>query len=227
MELKSGKGRTRPEMELKSGAFMPIETMEDLTGTVDVSILIDLPGCNSETTLQKAMYGRRIAGGILQNDDCEIEEVTPDGGGAFRGMRRGYALVPASDALVPPDCPGRRRITTGDEDGLTEIAATLFPAESSPGSGWIVPVAAGYHLIENPDTVPERIRTRSRDVPHVFAEPVLGIAELISVRNDRLTSLTEDGLKASLWSWEARGDYILGHRDYHPATLEQKDQHHA
>ena len=37
-------GRTKPEMEAKSGSFVPVETMEDLTGTVEVSILVDLPG---------------------------------------------------------------------------------------------------------------------------------------------------------------------------------------
>jgi hypothetical protein len=71
-------------------------------------------------------------------------------------------------------------------------------------------------LLEDPATVPARIRTRSKEVPHVFAEPVLGISELVSVRNKRLTDLTMTGLDALFWCWEARGDLVLGHRAYHP-----------
>lgn len=37
-------GRTKPEMEPKGGVFTPIETMEDMVGTVDVSLILDLPG---------------------------------------------------------------------------------------------------------------------------------------------------------------------------------------
>ena len=214
-------GRTKPEMEPKSGTFTPIETMEDLTGTVEVSILIDLSGCERTTDVIRLMAGRRIAGGLIQNDEVEVDEVTPDGS-AFRGLRRGYAMV-----RPEPDRPERLLISTGDEEGLSAIAHTLFPAEREAGFGWIVPVATGYRLIEDPETVPKRIRTRSQEVPHVFAEPALGIAELISVRNTRLTDLDEEGLTALLWSWDARGDLILGHPDYHPVADRKDDLTHG
>ena len=84
--------------------------------------------------------------------------------------------------------------------------------------GWIVPAAVGFRLLEDPETVPKRIRTRSKDIAHVYAEPVLGIAELVSVRNTRLTSLTMSDLNALFWSWDARGDLVLGHPAYHPQT---------
>ena len=208
------KGRTKPEMEPKGGAFTPIETMEDLIGTVEVSILMDLPGCESDTEVKRLMAGRRIAGGLIQNDRIDVEAVTPDGA-AFRGLRRGYAML-RPDA----DRPERRRISTGDEETLSSIAHTVFPTEREPGHGWIVPVAAGYRLLEDPETAPKRIRTRDPNIPHVFAEPVLGIAELISVRNKRLTDLSEEGLRERLWSWDARGDLVLGHPAYHPETPE-------
>lgn len=206
------KGRTKPEMEPKASGFAPIETMEDLIGTVEVSVLIDLPGCTNDTEVRRLMAGRRIAGGLIQNDRIDVEAVTADGS-AFRGLRRGYAMV-RPDA----DRPERRRISTGDEESLSSIAHTVFPAEREPGHGWIVPVAAGYRLIEDPDTAPKRIRTRDPSVPHVFAEPVLGVAELISVRNKRLTDLTEEDLSERLWSWDARGEFVLGHPAYHPET---------
>lgn len=208
------KGRTKPEMEPKAGAFTPIETMEDLVGTVEVSVLIDLPGCERVSDVKRVMAGCRIAGGLIQNDKIEIEAVTADGS-AFRGLRRGYAML-RPDA----DRPERRQISTGDEESLSEIAHTVFPTEREPGHGWIVPVAAGYRLLEDPETAPKRIRTRDQNIPHVFAEPVLGIAELVSVRSGRLTDLTEEGLRERLWSWDARGDFVLGHPAYHPEVPE-------
>ena len=160
------KGRTKPEMEPKAGAFTPIETMEDLIGTVEVSVLIDLPGCDSASNVMRAMTGRRIAGGLIQNDRIEVEDVTADGS-AFRRLRRGYAMMRPDD-----DRPERRRISTGDEESLSAIAHTVFPAERAPGHGWIVPVAAGYRLLEDPETAPKRIRTRDPNTPF-WASPSL------------------------------------------------------
>lgn len=207
-QVHASDGRTKPEMESKSGVFMPIETMEDLTGSVEISLLIDIPGCDDELALKRALSGCRIAGGLIQNDTLDVIPVTADGC-AFRDLRRGYAMV-------RPDQPERLRISTGDPDGLRAIAATLFPAERPQGFGWIIPVSVGYRLLEDPETAPKRIRTRSREVPHVFAEPAVGIAELISVRNRRLTGLTEEGLSTAMWSWDARDRLVLGHTDYHP-----------
>lgn len=210
-------GRTKAEMtrneRKKAGdpeSFVPVEIMEDLTGKVEVSLLIEIPGCDDELDLRRSLTGCRIAGGLIQNDVIDVIPVTADGS-AFRELRRGYAMV-------RPDDPQRQRISTGDPEGLRAIAATLFPAERPQGFGWIIPAAVGYRLLEDPDSAPKRIRTRSRDVPHVFAEPAVGIAELISVRNPRLTALAEDTLAALLWSWDARDRLVLGHIDYHPAT---------
>ncbi|MDP1575289.1 MAG: type I-F CRISPR-associated protein Cas7f/Csy3, partial [Cypionkella sp.] len=205
-------GRSKPEMENKSGIFEPIETMEDLVGSVQVSLLLHLPGCENESTLRAQLQGRRIAGGLIQNDRIDVQEVTADGS-AFRGMKRGFAML-------RPEQAERRYITSGDttpeQPGLAQLASLLFPAERPEGFGWIVPAAVGYRLLEDPLTVPARIRTRSKEIPHVFAEPVAGIAELVSVRNKRLTGLSNAALGALMWTWEARGDLVLGHPDYHP-----------
>ncbi|WP_275791595.1 type I-F CRISPR-associated protein Csy2 [Pararhizobium gei] len=205
-------GRTKPEMENKSGLYAPIETIEDMVGTVDLSLLLHLPGCDSDSALREQIPHRRIAGGLIQNEAFKVEAVTPDGS-AFRSLRRGYAMI-------RPELAERRLITSGDQEGLAAVARTLFPAEREPGFGWIVPASIGYHLLEDPATVPPRIRTRSKTVPHVFAEPVLGIAELVSVRNERLTGLSATALSALLWRWEARGDLVLGHATYHPESYQ-------
>lgn len=132
-------GRTKPEMENKSGIFEPIETMEDLVGSVQVSLLLHLPGCESETALRAHLQGRRIAGGLIQNDRIEVQAVTADGS-AFRGLRRGFAML-------RPDQVERRYVTSGDttpeQPGLARLASLLFPAERPEGFGWIVPAAVG------------------------------------------------------------------------------------
>lgn len=222
-QVSVSEGRTKPEMENKSGVFEPIETMEDLTGTVDVSLILHLPGCESESALRRQLIGRRIAGGLIQNDKIEVGSVTADGS-AFKGLRRGYAVI-------RPDISERRFITSGDltpeQSGLARIAEILFPSERPPGFGWIVPSAVGYRLLEDPETVPQRIRTRSKDVPHVYAEPVVGIAELVSVRNRRLTGMTMSDLDKIFWSWDSRGDLILGHPDYHPSQQYMEEPSHG
>ena len=211
-------GRTKPEMENKSGKFTPIETMEDLVGYVRLSLIIDLPGCDSALKLKSSVGHMRIAGGIIQNDDIQIEEVTPDGS-AFRKIRRGYALL-------RPDrqSDGYLQISRGCEKSLASIAHKVFPTVREPASGWFIPVAAGYKILEDPTSVPQRIRTRSSQIPHVFAEPILGIAEMISVRNSRLTSLSEEGLDAFFWQWSTQGDYILGHANYMPESIDQEEK---
>jgi len=206
-------GRTKPEMERKSGKFMPVETMEDLTGSVHLSLIIDLPGCDRAAQLKELLQTKRIAGGAVQNEDIRVESVTADGS-VFRKIRRGYAMLrPDTERL------NHLQISCGTERGLENIAYTVFPAQREPGSGWFVPVSVGYKLLENADLVPTRIRTRNSEIPHVFAEPILGIAELVSVRNYRLRGATESVLQSLFWNWTMQDDYILGHINYMPKTI--------
>lgn len=214
-------GRTKPEMENKSGVFAPIETMEDLTGTIDVSLLLDLPGCDSASDVTSAIMRRRIAGGIIQNNHITVERVVSDGT-AFRSIPRGYAIV-----RPEADSPKYLKISGGDEASLSTVLDLLLPSERLPGSGWIVPVAAGYRLLESPEAAPKRIRLRDPKLPHVFAEPLLGIAELISVRSARLSDLTTDGLKSIFWSWHAEGEFVLGHPSYLPEAIYKEDIVHG
>jgi hypothetical protein len=202
-------GRTKPEMEPKSGAFAPIEIVEDLVGTVDVSLILDLPGCENADEVGSRILCKRIAGGTIVNKDLRVDVVPRDGSCLKKDIARGYAMV-------RPEEGERRLISSGDLSQMERIARILFPAIREPGRGWIVPVAVGHRLLEDPDTVPKRLRTRSPDIPHVFVEPCVGIAELISVRNARLTSLDEDGMADRFWSWSPKGSHILAHPAYHP-----------
>lgn len=204
-------GRTKAEAAVtsrKPGEFAPIEIPEDLIGTVEVSLLLDIPGCSDNHLVAEALVGRRIAGGPIHNADIEVKTVTPDGS-AFKNVSRGYAMIPSE-----PDksCV----IATGAIEDLKKVAEELYPAERTPGSGWFVPVAVGHRLLEDPDTAPKRSGTRDPKIPHVFTEPAVGIAELVSVRNRRLTELNAEKLNGLLWRWTAEGEWVVGHAYYHP-----------
>ena len=202
-------GRTKPEMESKSGVFMPIETMEDMIGSVELSLILDMPECKSESDIVSSLMWCGIAGGNIQNhDEIEVQRVTEDGS-AFRRLRRGYAML-APD----PDRTENPAISNGDRNSFEPILKTLFPDERQPGSGWMIPVAAGYRLLEDPATAPKRSCRRDPTLPHVFAEPLVGLAELVSVRNKHLTELTQENFRSLFWSWQTEGDLILGHSAY-------------
>lgn len=214
--VSASSGRTKPEMQYKGSAFSPVETVEDFTGYISISMLLDIPEFESAADLRDLIPLLRICGGIIQNETIDVTDVTSDGS-AFRGFHRGFAMVRPSE--------DRAKITTtGATEELRSFARELFPAERQPGSGWHVPSAVGYRLIEDPQTVPMRSKTRSKTVPHVFAEPMLGIAELISVRNPRLTSLLNDDLTPLFWRWHADGTHVVGHPSFHPShTSNPKD----
>lgn len=201
-------GRTRAEAAPKSGQFSPVEIPEDLTGSVTVSLLLDLPDCSDEHQVAEAFCGRRIAGGPINNEAIVVLRATPDGS-VFKTLKRGYALI----RTTPPKS---NAVSTGRIYDLRNLAAALYPAVRESGSGWFVPVAVGHRLLENPANVSKRANTRDPTMPHVFTEPAVGIGELVSVRNKRLTELNEVGLSKLLWRWTAEGDWIVGHSNYHP-----------
>lgn len=201
-------GRTKPEMEPTGGVFGPIETVEDMVGTVSVSLLLDLPKCENADDVRNCILSKRIAGGTISNRNARVELVANDGSG-LQGSTRGYAMV-------RPDQEERRIISSGDMAVMERIAKVLFPEVREPGRGWIVPVGVGHRLLEDPETAPRRIRTRNPDIPHVFVEPCVGIAELISVRSARLTGLDDAGMSERLWGWATTEAHVLVHPAYIP-----------
>ena len=208
-EVRVSEGRTKPEMmpsRKDPRCFAPAETAEDLVGTVHASLLLDLPGHDDELAVAEALEMRRLAGGPITGRCMDVKVVAADGG-AFTTLPRGYAMLAPSDPKLTP-------VATGALADLACVADLLFPAERAPGMGWRVPVAVGHRLLEDPDTVPKRTGTRDATVPHVFAEPAVGVGELVSVRNWRLTGLDAEGLRGSLWRWHAEGRWVLGHHAY-------------
>ncbi len=111
-------GRTKAELSNDAGAFTPVEIPEDLTGSVTVSVLLDIPDCIDEHLIGQALLGRRMAGGPIHNAEITAAAVTADGT-AFRGVDRGYAMIrtePPKSAVV----------ATGQIDHLKALAAELY-----------------------------------------------------------------------------------------------------
>ncbi len=206
----ASEGRTRPEYSTRrdKAKFQPDEIAEDLNGMVKASLLLDIPDVTDDQRVREALIGRRIAGGPIHNQDISVVRPTADGS-CFNDISRGYAMLPA----MPPKS---HVIATGAISGLQAFAAELYPAEREPGTGWIVPVAVGHRLLEDPASSPKRSNTRNPSIPHVFSEPVVGMAELVSVRSRRLRDLSDTTLQDLFWRWRAEGDWIVGHQNYHP-----------
>ena len=199
-------GRLKPEMQRTGSFFKPIETFESMHGTVCVSVIFDIPGCEDELAVSEILNGKRISGGPIWNKEVVVAKVLPDGS-SFSELNRGYAIV-------APTKPEMCVTSHGDYASLTRLAETLYQREGGKGSGWIIPSAVGYRLIEDPKTAPTRSGVRDQDIPHVFAEPLTGIAELVSIRNPRLRDATTDEFSKMLWSWHSINNEILGHRAY-------------
>jgi hypothetical protein len=209
-------GRLKPEMEKIGANLVNAPMMETFTGFVELSFMIDLPGCESKSDLKLALVGLHILGGMIQNHDFNVSAVTPDGT-AFSKAARGVVFV-------PPTRAERLIITTGAQHSeLSEVADVLFPIERPVGYGWVVPCAVGYRLMEDPRYVTPRENTRNPNLPHVFVEPVLGIAELVSIRNSTIRTLTADGLSSLFWKWCPSEQYVLGHPAYF-ANLTQNSE---
>lgn len=204
-EIDVSPGRPKAAMGPKEGAFRPKEIPEQMTGRVRLSLVLDVPAHVGVEDVAEAFEGKRIAGGLVRR----IERVREafDVADILRAMRRGYALIPPRNA-------DQQFISNGDGEDLHKVADILFPAHKAPGSGWIVPAAVGWRLLEDPATVPARTGTRAPDITHCFAEPVLGFAELLSIRNPYLTGMKPEEFFALFWSWQTPDDWILGHKIY-------------
>ena len=202
-------GRTKPEYINKSGAFISTEILEDMVGTVDLSLILNIPGCDSEAGITSSMTRRRIAGGIIQKPNViKVEHVTGDGS-AFHRLPRGYAIL-APDTDKTDHC----LVSNGRQDTFESIIKVLFSKDEHSRSGWMIPVATGYRLLENPDIDTGRSCRRNPSLPHVFAEPLSGLAEMVSIRNPRLTEADGDSFLSLFWSWHASHDLIFGHHAY-------------
>lgn len=204
-EVTPSRGRTRPELSVKSGRFSTVEIMEDMIGTVRISMILDLPGCGDAALVARALTGIRFGGGSLRSHKNIRPFAVPSDGSALFKLPRGYALLPHEDA--------KNHLVRSGSHNLERLFNALYPCGKA--SGWRVPIPAGFHLLEDPETVNPRTGTRNDEIPHVFAEPITSIGEFVSIRNrSRLSSLCEAEFTRKLWSWHCTDKAVLAHNQF-------------
>lgn len=213
-------GRTRPEFTFKSSeqkrGFAPVEIQEDMHGHVEFGFAIELPGIVNPEQIAKQLVGRRLAGGLIFNrqhgKQIRVQQISGDGSG-LRDSPRGRVLIPG----LRDDTRGQ--ICFGGEGQIANIRDILAvrASENNPTPGLRVPVAIGFRLLTLPGQNPIPKFARDNHTPHVFGEPGLGVAELVSVRNRTLTELDEEDFGELFWSWSVAGPHIVAHPSYNPS----------
>jgi len=217
-DLQRTMGRTRPELRMADKTVSEGWMLEDMPGTVRFSLILDLPGPCEIDDLIMSLEGRRLAGGVIFPDRVEtglkVAVISKDGKG-LRGLRRGRAVIPV------PNSP----VTFGDPGTILPVGIAYSPADPEPGRpcsdfpsfpGFMVPCAIGYRFLSRPGEVPKMKGLRKPDIPHAFVEPGAGIAELLSVRNPRLTGASETCLDELFWRWCTGHDHVTFHPAYNP-----------
>lgn len=198
-------GRTKGEQVRDGKGWKTIEIPEDIRGTVTFSLIIDFgeDAYVDEAELAGIIGSSRFAGGaIFPVSGRRIDTDTVLDGSALRTFRRGRSLVPVEG----------KPVAYGYDDDLMSLAQAVFPENAEDRTGWLVPSAVGYRMIGEPTLA--RGNVRDQDVPHVFAEPVAGVAELVSPRNARLSGLDDRGLRDVMWRYATKPGRVAAHSFY-------------
>lgn len=202
-------GRTRPENQPKSGRFEPTEIPEDLLGSVEFSLFLDLPEDLDPSVIDMAFDGRKLGGGpILPMPGRSSRDRLVAG---LEGRGRDLLRAPRGYAFVPTWRPERQVLSAGGAADLRALADAVHPASRGRGFGRPVVAAVGYRMIETPDQTLGRRQTRTEAVPHVFAEPLAGVAELVSVRSPEITGRDASGFRDLFWAWRTEPGLVLTH----------------
>ncbi|TGN68554.1 hypothetical protein E4L95_00965 [Paracoccus liaowanqingii] len=211
-------GRTKPSPEPAGGRLRNVEIPEDMVGTVDFSLALDLPEDRNLGAVEQSLVGKRLAGGVifpgLAGRRVEAIAVASDGRGLSR-LRRGRAITPL---LIAPTAT-----SFGEEMTIRAVKKLLHPQKDESldaPMGYRVPVAIGYRLLTRPGANPIPVMARDAHTPHVFAEPGVGVGELISIRSPRLTGLSSGELSDVFWRWSVGTHHITAHPLFNPEQQE-------
>ncbi len=200
VDLSAGRLRAAPIAD--GNKIKPIEVVETVTGQIEFSLLLEFPGDVSASLVAKHLERARFSGGSVfpignrRPIDCVREIEGDDLPAAVRKLPRGYALTPPL-----PHRESCKLVSFGEEDSLRSVIAAAFPGDREKGSGMLVPCPVGYRLCEDPATAAPRKGSRHADIPHVFSDQALGIAELISIRNRTHFGSTKTAFETLAWQW--------------------------
>ena len=112
----------------------------------------------------------------------------------LEGFSDGHVLIERMDLLGATENNGQP-VGCDDHDSLSDLLNVLtVHKHESDGKitwrrnqpGWIVPIAVGYQAIETPQ---KRLSVRDAQ-PHVYAEPLIGLGEFVSIKKITFGFLT-------------------------------------
>ena len=213
-------GRLKPEYKVKDRVFKPSEIPEMRLAHVVASAIIrfdqDIP---LQSIREMAGY-LRIAGGVaFPASGSSFEDCVREGPSSFDGQalqdtlregpriqRRGYAMLASGregDGSI---------LSNGVRETMRPLFERLYPEGGrKTGEGWLIPMPAGYALLETPRSDRRARGSRSQDIPHVFGEPLVGIGELVSIAGSRFRDMTEQDLmrQATAYAHNQAGNAVL------------------
>ncbi len=135
-------------------------------------------------SIKQDLLGSSIAGGsVLDFSDVSYYEANDEPAlwTSIAQCAPGFFVKDRSDLLAPSD-------DYPDDDLLDRLMHALVVVETEDDdeiayrrhqSGWIIPIATGYQGIESPQ-VRDNVH---QDALHVYAEPMIGLGEMISSKS--------------------------------------------
>jgi len=165
----NGKDIAGGDKKKPSNSIQPTASMN---GTWSVIMSFDADQIDADSLLSAAtqFLGRmaRLAGGVITH--FEKPQVQDDLAGILAACRSGFVAIDRSPWLVS-DTQTRIERLLAHTDGSVQ-------PEHQGRRRWLVPAALGYALLTDPvDTAGAR-----NGLPHAFAEVLLGLVELVSIR---------------------------------------------
>lgn len=181
--------------------------IEEARCHLDVSLIIETDGIDKDdedgvmSLLMKFLHSQmKMAGGdIISLAQAEFIKVDQASQQEFRKLTRkmmpGYALIERRELMIAAMREGqdaldalldylsvKHRSEVDDEGNVTWIS-------KRKSSGWLVPIATGFHGISPLSAPGETLNQRAPELPHRFAEAVVTLGEFVMPY--RLNSLDE------------------------------------
>lgn len=135
--------------------------------TVSVAVVFGEDADIDPTRLEKFMHSARIAGGVVAQSRKYLLE---DGQASVRRkLGTGFAVHLRSDLMKP---------AAGQDSLDALLLATRPDKETRAKNPWVLPATLGYAAVT---PIENRIWTRE-GYPHAFAEPLVGLVQLMPIR---------------------------------------------
>lgn len=181
--------------------------IEDARCHLDVSLIIETDGIDKDDEdevmplLMKFLYSQmKMAGGdVISFAPAEFIKVDQTSQQEFRKLTRkmmpGYALIERRELMIEAMQQGQDAL-----DALLDYLSVKHRSEldnegnvtwasKRKASGWLVPIATGFHGIAPLSAPGETLNQRDPESPHRFAEAVVTLGEFVMPY--RLNSLDE------------------------------------